>query len=310
MKTHQRQTSKRAGFTLAEVLLTLLIMGGILLSMTQILTAARTSRDTIHNIQEARLAGPAIMDRIERDIRALLVYNIPRSGHISIKNRVMLGMDGDSIDFLTTTDSLSPHPEFDRYVRTDINEVGYCLRPSEVDDDFLEIYRREDAGIDDEPFKGGTYTFLHDRVKAFDIQVFEEDGEDAEPIDEWGEEATKEEYQEGLPARIEISLTLELAPRITKERISAVPLSRRTLVYKRIIRLPESLRLSLAEMPVPIVPVPATGAEGEGEEGAAGGGSTTDEVPFDQEGTELLNSPGERGDGTTGFGQTQLLQDG
>ncbi len=308
MKTKQFKYSRSAGFTLAEVLLTLLIMGGILLSMTQILTAARTSRDTIHNIQEARLAGPAIMDRIERDIRGLVVYNLPEASRLRVSNRVMLGMDGDSIDFMTTTDSLSPHPEFDRYVRTDINEVGYCLRPSEVDDDFLEIYRREDAGIDDEPFRGGTYTFLHDRVKAFDIQVFDEDGEEAEPIDEWGEDANKEEHQIGLPTRIEISLTLELAPRITNERISAVPISRRTIIYKRIIRVPETLRLTLAELPVPTIPVPATGPEGEGE-GDNNGGSTTDPSQLDTEGTDILNN-GSGDGGETGTPFDGLSRDG
>ncbi len=299
MKTFR--ISPRSGFTLAEVLLTLLIMGGILLSMTQILTAARTSRDTIHNIQEARLAGPAIMDRIERDLRGLLVYNMPEESHLRVSNRVMLGMDGDSIDFITTTDSLSLHPEFDHYVRTDINEVGYCLRPSESDDDFLEIYRREDAGIDDEPFRGGTYTFLHDRVKAFDIQVFAEDGEDAEPIDEWGEDANKEEYQKGLPTRIEISLTLELAPRITNERISVVPISKRTVLYKRIIRVPESLRIALANMPVPTIPVPATGPEEEtpGAPGGGGGGGGRDGV--DDIDTDVFTTDGDAGDGSTGL---------
>src|SRR5262249_15221466 len=63
---HARVGHARAGFTLVEVLLTLLIMGMIMVSMTQILTAARTSRDTIHNIQETELAGPAILDMIER----------------------------------------------------------------------------------------------------------------------------------------------------------------------------------------------------------------------------------------------------
>ena len=299
MKT-MRVTS-RSGFTLAEVLLTLMIMGGILVSMTKILTAARTSRDTIHNIQEARLAGPAIMDRIERDLRGMIVYNLPDTAHIKISNRVMLGMDGDSLDFMTTTDSLSTHPEFERFVRTDINEVGYRLRPSQADDDFLEIYRREDAGIDDEPFRGGTYTFLHDRVKAFDIQVFEEDGEDAEPIEDWGEDATKEEHQRGLPPRIEISLTLELAPRITNERISAVPISKRTVIYKRIIRFPESLRMPQDQMPVPTVPVPATGEEGADDGGS--GATDPNAVQDDAEATNILNQDGQRGDGSTGFEQ-------
>lgn len=55
------QTAATAGFTLVEVLVTLLIMGGIMVSMTQILGAARNTRDTIHNIQETQLAGPAIL---------------------------------------------------------------------------------------------------------------------------------------------------------------------------------------------------------------------------------------------------------
>ena len=68
----------RAGFTLVEVLLTLLIMSMIMVSLTQILTAARTSRDTIHNIQETQLAGPAILDLVERDLRGLVTYDTTR----------------------------------------------------------------------------------------------------------------------------------------------------------------------------------------------------------------------------------------
>ena len=70
----RRRAASRAGFTLAEVLLTLLIMSGILLSITKILQAARNARDTIHNYQENQLAGPAIMDMIERDLRGMITY--------------------------------------------------------------------------------------------------------------------------------------------------------------------------------------------------------------------------------------------
>ena len=40
--------------------LTLLIVSGIMLAITQILEVTRISRDTIHNVQETQLAGPAI----------------------------------------------------------------------------------------------------------------------------------------------------------------------------------------------------------------------------------------------------------
>ena len=90
---------RRAGFTLVEVLLTLLIMGGIMAALSQILTAARTSRDTIHNVLETQGAGPAILDLLERDLRGLVTYDSTRMNHLRIKNRVIFGFDADNIDW-------------------------------------------------------------------------------------------------------------------------------------------------------------------------------------------------------------------
>ena len=240
MRSHPR--AHKAGFTLIEVLLTLLIMGMLMVSMTQILTAARYSRDTIHNIQETQLAGPAIMDLVERDLRGLFIYNRAQPMHVRVTDRVMLGLDADGLDFVTTTDSKVMAEVDNRFVRFDVNEVGYRLRPSPESDEFLEIYRREDAGIDEEPFEGGRYVFLHDRVKSFEVQVYLQDGiDDNEPLDEWGIDERSPEI--GVPARIEVSMTLELKPRIMREQLRIVPLDRRTVTYRRVIRLPESLRV-------------------------------------------------------------------
>jgi len=269
--------SVRGGFTLVEVLLVLLIMSGIMLSMTQILTAARTTRDTIHNIQETQNAGPAILEFIEADLRGALIYDATRKNHLRVKNRVILGFDADSLDFVTTTDSLSIRAESDRFVRADGNEVGYRLRPSPDNDQFLELYRREGFAVDDAPFDGGTFLLLNDRVKGLEIQCYAEDGPDAEPVDEWGVQEGDENI--GFPARIEISLTLELAPRLVNEQLIVAPIDRRTIVYRRVIRLPESLRRPEEMIPIPVIPRatapsaattvggPASGA------GGAGGGS-------------------------------------
>lgn len=274
--------SPRAGFTLIEVLLVLLIMGGIMLSMTQILTAARTTRDTIHNIQETQNAGPAILDFIERDLRGALTYDATRKNHLRVKNRVILGFDADSLDFVTTTDSLSIRAEDDRFVRADGNEVGYRLRPSPDNDQFLEMYRREGYAVDEAPFEDGTFLLLHDRVKGFEIQCFSEDGPDAEPVDEWGVQEDDENI--GIPAHIEISLTLELAPRLVNEQLIVAPIDRRTIVYKRVIRLPEALRRAEEMTPMPVIPrAPAPTAattvggpaSGAGGGGRSGGGTTT-----------------------------------
>jgi prepilin-type N-terminal cleavage/methylation domain-containing protein len=257
----------RAAFTLVEVMVVLLIVSAIMLAMTQLLEAARISRDTIHNIQETQLAGPAIMDLIERDLRALVTYDREPDKLIRVRNRVVLGHDADRIDFVTATDSVVPVEIDRRWVRSDVNEVGYVLRASPRDDEFLELYRREDFFVDEEPFAGGAYTFLHDHVKHFDIQVFDEDGRDAKPLEEWGER----EEQTGVPKRIEIRLTLELAPRLSQEQQHYSPMGQRTVTYTRIVRFGEDLLAQVEISPIPTIPTLGAAPNANGAGGAAAG---------------------------------------
>jgi len=246
-----KRTNSRGGFTLVEVVLTLLIISGILLSLMQLLMATRRSRDTIHNIKEHQLAGPAVLDLIEADLRGLVTYNRTKLHHLSITDDVMSGMDGDRLDFLTTTDNLAAVYEDGTALTYDVNEVGYMLRPNPEYDEFLEIYRREDPGVDEEPFADGTFQFLHDRVRGFEIQVYAEDGPDAEPLDQWG---TEDSDNIGLPAWIEIQLTLELAPRLARETVLFNSRERSTVTYMRVIRLPEGLRVEEDNIPMPMIP--------------------------------------------------------
>jgi type II secretion system protein J len=241
--------STRAGFTLIEVLLALTIMAWIMLQITIVLQSTRTSRDSIHNIQEQQLAGPAILARIESDLRALTLYNRDARYALRVQNRVLSGFEADSLDFVCTTDGLLPHREQanEAYRRADLNEVGYHLRPNPSSDDFLELYRREDFGLDDKPFEGGEFAFLHDRVKGFEIRVYAEDGVEAEPEEEWGED----EELVGLPARLEIELTLELAPRLLRESIVKLD---KVVTYKRIFRFPAALAQAQELALVPLIP--------------------------------------------------------
>jgi prepilin-type N-terminal cleavage/methylation domain-containing protein len=283
----------RAGFTLVEVLVVVLIVSGIMLAITQVLDSARVSRDTIYNIEETQLAGPAIMDLIERDVRAMITYDMPLESLLRVKNRVVSGLDADSLDLIATTDSLAAWDVNRRATTMDYGEVGYRLRPNPADKDLLEIYRRESFGVDDKPYEGGQFVFLHDRVRHFDILVFNEDGPDADSLEEWNDGATDPE-KIGLPARLQIELTLELAPRIQREQITFRSADKRTITYRRVIRIPQVLRDMLAGPPIPTIPSlsppgapgaagapggannPATGGGGGGRPptGAAGGAST------------------------------------
>jgi len=263
---------RRAGFTLVEVLLALVIVGFLMVAITQILTAARQSRDLIHNIQERYLAGPAILDQLEADLRSLTTFGRDERYALRVRNRVVSGFDADTIDFVTTTNSLMPFAEAENvdFRRADQNEVGYRFRERPDSDDFLEIYRREGFGVDEEPFDGGRYALLHDRVKGFNVYVYGEDGVDEEPEESWG----SDDYEfVGLPARLDIELRIELAPRLIREQLST---DRREMVYRRIVRFSETQRLALERSPVPVVPALLPPTEPDLAGGPAGGNAPED----------------------------------
>ena len=301
----------RAGFSLIEVMVALLIVGFMMLSVTQILTVTRNSRDVIHNIQEKQLAGPAILSLLESDLRALTVYNRDEREALRIRDLVESGLDADTIDFVATTNSLLPFLPQARgdFQKADINEVGYRLRPNPDNDDFLELYRREDFGVDDEPFEGGRFALLHDRVKGLNIEVFDVDGPDAEPLEGWG---SSNDENVGLPPWIRIDLTLELAPRLVREQLI---IDRREVTYSRTIRLPSELQLALETKPVPLIPQigapiapnaaggPAAGAGGlqNPNAGGPGGGTVTTGTSTSPLNDVLNNGSGGGGGGSGGL---------
>ena len=293
-------TQRRAGFTLVEVLVALMITGMILVTVTQILSAARVRRDQIHNVQETQLVGPAILDRIEADLRGLFLFNRDPADFLRVRNRVLSGLDADSLDFVTSANSLGWRKDDGGERWADYVEVGYRLRVNPSNDDFLEIYRREAFGVDDEPYDGGEYAFLTDRVRRFDIQIYPEDGPDAEPTEEWGVENAEwtsidgsSNESIGLPLRLEIELHLEMAPRLVREQFYMGAETKRTVVYRRIVRFPKSLVMAAELQPVPLIPelVPPseqtdpTGAGGGAAAGAGGAGAGgAGDNPFDTAG--------------------------
>lgn len=305
--SNRRQPNGRRGFTIVEVLLAMLIMGLMFASITQLMTAARKTRDSIHNMQESQLAGPAVLDMIELDLRALFTHGLPRASWLKVQDRVVAGLDADRIDFVTSTDSLVGLVEAGELpVRADYNEVGYCLRTNPRNDEFLEIYRREDFGIDDEPFDGGEYTYLADQVKSFLVEVFPEDGKDVDPLTDW-DSGSSEAERAGLPAAIKLTLVLELKPRIDSESLELEGFRKRTVEYTRWVRLPEDLRFAAGEFPRLVIP-PAPSTPGDPAQTENPGGTPAGGAPANNQAGGKTNTSG-YGPGQPTSGQVTQSKD-
>ena len=141
----------RAGFTLVEVLLVVMIMSMMFVSISQLMQAARRTRDTIHNFQEMQLAGPAVLEMITRDLRGIFTTARPRATWLEVYDRTVNGQDADRIDFVTTTDSLVMHMVgADRSIRRKMEMSFQSRRNGEWSAVRIEL--KQDPGVGGQEF--------------------------------------------------------------------------------------------------------------------------------------------------------------
>ena len=152
------ETSKK-GFTLLEVMISLAIMEMVMATVMQTVQQTNSAVDAIHNIMETESIGPRILQLIREDIENIAVKDVTDYKIMLGKDDTLIGSGADRIDLLVNKASKTPFEAYDspRLVHPTLLEVGYRLRQNQERSDFLELYRREDPLVDDEPFRDGAY---------------------------------------------------------------------------------------------------------------------------------------------------------
>lgn len=210
-----RRSHGTRGFTLVEVLIAMLLTALVLASVMGVLTDAMNSRDHIHNISQIQRTGPMILDMIEADLRAIAPYNVAGRRVLLGRKLSIRGADADALDFVALREGQLETVFSDSVLRTErpltppLCEVGWHLKQNRREPVFMELWRREDPLLDDEPFKGGSYTKVYDKITNFKVTYFAEPGTSARSEDSWASEE-----KEMLPQRLQIDLELEIEPRV------------------------------------------------------------------------------------------------
>jgi len=198
----------QSGFTLIEVMLALLIMGIVMTGLYLTLNTTLSTRDLLEREVRAARLGPQILDLIESDLRRVWAFNIEDDAVFKGTRRTMLGESADSLVFLSSVDSTLTHRVDDREVTSDVCETGYRLRVNPDLPDVLELWRRQDYHVDDEPLEDGTYELVHDRVVSLQFRYYEDEDVESEPEEEW--DASKSHT---LPSMVQVILGIEAGPR-------------------------------------------------------------------------------------------------
>ncbi|MEE2902824.1 MAG: type II secretion system protein GspJ [Myxococcota bacterium] len=151
-----------------------------------------------HNVRMA-------MNRMARDIS--MAFITPAQS-VRDEDRqwktIFKGGDESPFDELTFT-SFSHRILLQDAKESDQCEITYFGKADEDDSSKINLMRREDWRLDEEPEKGGRVYVLAEDIKDFKLRYF--DAKDDDWTDEWDTE--KSEFQGRLPSIVELTITIE-----------------------------------------------------------------------------------------------------
>ena len=273
----------RAGFTLVEIVIAMLITALIVLPLGMIVRSTVDAKVSVEAEARARRLGPNIMAAISRDLRNAWATgpdeNVEMDGEWFRGEHH--GGDDDAQDEIWFASSIDSYMKYEG-ISSDLTEVGYYVKENKVDDKspldgLYSLYRREDFSVDKRPDEGGLGIKMHDRVVSFHIWYYDlprdaigEDGKldptALEEVVKRGSSTEKDSWDskdnDRLPYAVRVELILDATPidaynRKTKKRYA---------VYETLVRMPdfpkldENFRLFSAQSPA--VPAENTGENG------------------------------------------------
>ena len=273
---------RRRGFTLVEVLIVVAMSGGLMVAVLANLDASRRAVDAIHNVMETESNGPRILDQIRSDLAHLAVYDASEYRILKGENAAILGADADRLDLLVSGRSrLGVNvPGVGEGLHAPLSEVGYRLRTNPDRPDFLELYRREDALVDQEPWRDGNYALMYDRVVSFNLRYAAKPDHNLAWDENWDSE-----QREALPFGMELFLEIEVQPRRSLESLGIIGANRARLDFNDLMLISSHQRWIFRNRLHPTLPALGstsnTAGSGAGGDptGAAGTGAELPEPP-------------------------------
>lgn len=160
-----RRESRRAGFTLLEIVLAFTLLAFMMVMVSTIVSSAVQANHQIETMLQETEAAPAILNVMRMDIEAAFSPDSSKPYFYGVEKNGGAG-PMDELDFVASrmsygSEEIGAEPQFHP-----INEVGYRLEENKTDRAFLMLTRREEHFFDAEPARGGIQVELYDKVKS------------------------------------------------------------------------------------------------------------------------------------------------
>jgi len=185
-----RRPPRRHGFTLLEVMVAMTVLTVVVSFVYQVLQNSVRGQEMVREGLRAPKIQNAILGQIFKDFRYLYWDGFTGDTGFIGESSMVGGKDADHVDFVTSRPSRLAQLEEERAddpIPSPLTEVGYALRVSDENSDYLELYRREDWFVDDNPVRGGKYTLVYEKILKFDLLYFPipEENVDGKGLKDW-----------------------------------------------------------------------------------------------------------------------------
>jgi prepilin-type N-terminal cleavage/methylation domain-containing protein len=189
------------GFTLLELMLTILILAIIMALVYGIVVTTVQAANRIEEVMQGVEIGPAILAQLRDDLEGVILTD-PKGDQFNGLDRKLSFGDRDRIDFLTTTMAYDREKDDVDPRFHGLNEVGYTVLDHPNDPNVGILYRRIDPFVDADPLKGGRLVELYDRVRSFNVTYVEDPAKP--PSSSWN----SKEKQGKLPKAFRVELVI------------------------------------------------------------------------------------------------------
>jgi prepilin-type N-terminal cleavage/methylation domain-containing protein len=199
-----------AGFTLLEITVAATVLALVVAFVYSLLGNTVRGTDMVRKGLESPKVQNAILGQIFRDFRYIWWPDFAGNGGFVGANRSVGGKDADKVDFVsarrTRLARLEESGDKDPG-ESPLSEVGYAVRSNDEHGEWLELWRREDFFVDDNPTEGGIYSLVYDKIRKFDLVYYPNPKEltGDKGLDEWDSRVRR-----GIPYAIIVQIDFDV----------------------------------------------------------------------------------------------------
>jgi hypothetical protein len=199
--------------TLLEVSVAITILSIVVVLMYQVIDGTIRGRELADKGLTTPKVSNAVLGQVFKDFRYIWWGGLTGDAGFLGKNGSRAGMDADKVHFITARRSrFASVVEGSREANqrmSPLSEVGYALKLNENEGggEWLELWRREDYYVDEDPTKGGTYSLIYDKIRKFDIAYYPtpDKSRKREGLEEWDSR-----LKHGIPYALLLSIELDV----------------------------------------------------------------------------------------------------